>query len=120
VVIAGWLIFAGVYFAMARVTTQLGVWVAFAVYGAYYGMTEGVLKAYAVDLAPSHLRGTAVGAYYTFTGAALLPASLIAGYLWKQVNPSATFYFGSAMAIVAIILLALLPAEDRRSRQTGE
>jgi MFS family permease len=96
---------------MARITTQAGVWIAFAVYGAYYGMTEGVLKAYAVDLAPAHLRGTAVGAYYTFTGAALLPASLVAGFLWKHFSPSATFYYGAATAVAAMIMLAFLPSE---------
>jgi len=120
VVMVGWLIFAGVYMAMARITTQAGVWMAFAVYGAYYGMTDGVLKAYAVDLAPANLRGTAVGAYYTFTGAALLPASLMAGFLWKHVSPSATFYYGAATAAAAIIMLAFLPSEKPQRTANSE
>jgi MFS family permease len=106
VIIAGWLVFAAVYFAMARVTTPAGVWVWFVFYGAYSGMTEGTLRAFAVDLAPAHLRGTAVGAYYTFTGAALLPASLMAGLLWDRVGASAPFYYGSATALVSAALLA--------------
>lgn len=116
VIVAGWLVFAVTYFAIARITTATGVWVWYIVYGVYYGMTEGVLRAYAVDLAPAHLRGTAVGAYYTFTGAALLPASLIAGFLWDKVSPSAPFYYGSATALLAAVLLALLVRRPAQAR----
>jgi MFS family permease len=65
-----------------------------------------MLRAFAVDLAPAHLRGTAVGAYFTFTGMALLPASLIAGLLWDKVGPSAPFYYGSATSLLSALLLA--------------
>lgn len=108
VLIVGWLIFSLVYFAMARITTAMQVWIWFAIYGAYYGMTEGMLRAYAVDLAPAHLRGTAVGAYFTFTGIALLPASLIAGILWDRVGPAAPFYYGAATSLLAAVLLGTL------------
>ena len=108
VVVAGWLVFAVVYFAMARITTPAGVWVWFIVYGAYSGMTQAMLRALAIDLAPAHLRGTAVGAYYTFTGAALFPASVIAGFLWDTMGASAPFYYGSATALVSAVLMATL------------
>jgi len=108
VAVVGWLVFSVVYFAMARVTTPTGMWFWFIVYGVYYGMTEGILRAFAVDLAPNHLRGTAVGAYYTFTGAALLPASLIAGFLWQNVSHAAPFYYGATTSGLAAVLLAAL------------
>lgn len=107
IIITGWLLFSVVYFAMARVTTPLGVWIWFIIYGAYYGMTEGMLRAFAVDLAPPHLKGTAVGAYYTFTGIALLPASIIAGALWKFYGPGAPFYYGAATSLLAALLLVI-------------
>ena len=113
IVIAGWLVFALVYFAMARVQTQAGVWVWFLVYGVYYGLSEGMLRALAIDLAPTHLRGTAIGAYFTFTGLALLPASIIAGLLWKHLGPPAPFYYGAATSLLAAILLAMLVRDDR-------
>jgi MFS family permease len=117
VIIAGWLVFSAVYFAMARVTTSTGVWIWFIIYGIYYGLTEGMLRAYAVDLAPSHLRGTAVGAYYSFTGIALLPASLIAGSLWDTMSPAAPFYYGAATSLAAALLLAVLLKPDGRVSQ---
>lgn len=115
VLIVGWLIFSLVYFAMARITNAMQVWIWFAIYGAYYGMTEGMLRAYAVDLAPAHLRGTAVGAYFTFTGIALLPASLIAGILWDRVGPAAPFYYGAATSLLAAILLGTLIKSGSRT-----
>lgn len=106
IIMGGWLVFALVYFMMARVHTPAQVWTWFVVYGIYYGMTDGMLRAFAIDLAPSHMRGTAVGAYFTFTGVALLPASVLAGYLWKAYNPSMPFYVSSAIAILSTVLLA--------------
>ena len=108
VIIGGWLVFSLVYFAMARITTPAGVWIWFVIYGIYYGATDGILRAYAVDLAPAHLRGTAIGAYYTFTGVALLPASLIAGFLWDKVSHAAPFYYGAATSLAAALLMAVL------------
>lgn len=112
-VVAGWLIFSAVYFAMARVSTQTGVWVWFVIYGIYYGLSEGMLRAMAIDLAPPFLRGTAVGAYFTFSGLALLPASLIAGFLWDNVSPAAPFYYGAITSLTAALLLAVLVKPDR-------
>jgi len=106
VVIAGWLVFTAAYFAFGRVNDSGWMVFWFIVYGVYYGMTSGVLRAYAVDLAPAHLRGTAVGAFFTFTGVALLPASLIAGFLWDSFGPSGPFYYGAATSLIAVVLLA--------------
>jgi MFS family permease len=108
IIIAGWLVFSVVYFAMARITTSSQVWTWFVIYGIYYGLTDGMLRAFAIDLAPAHMRGTAVGAYFTFTGLALLPASVIAGLLWKYVAPGTPFYLGSAIALLSAILMATL------------
>jgi uncharacterized membrane protein len=41
----------------------------------------------------------------------LLPASLIAGWLWDTVNPASTFYFGAALALVAAVGLLILVKE---------
>lgn len=108
IIVLGWVIFAVVYFAMARVSTSTGVWVWFVVYGLYYGLADSALRAYAVDLAPPHLRGTALGAYFTFTGVALLPASVIAGLLWSRFGSGAPFYYGAATALASAVLMAIL------------
>jgi len=37
-------------------------------YGLYYGLTEGVEKAFVADVAPPELRSTAFGVYYFTLG----------------------------------------------------
>ena len=114
VILLGWIIFAASYFGMAMSRSAVDIWVWFTIYGAYYGMTEGMLKAFAVDLAPPNLKGTAVGSFYTVTGLAALPASVIAGYLWNSVSHSAPFFYGAAMSIAAALLLGVLIRPARR------
>lgn len=80
----------------------------FAMYGLFFGFTEGTERAFVADLAPADRRATAIGAYYTATGLALLPASAIAGLLWAGFGPSATFLFAGGAASVGLILLSLV------------
>jgi len=109
VIIMGLLIFALVYCGFALSDGRAAIWVLFLIYGIYYALTEGVMRAYAADLAPAELRGTALGAYWTLNGAAILPASVIAGFLWDEVSHAAPFFYGAAAAILAaLVLLALV------------
>ncbi len=112
VIIGGWLLYGGVYlgFAMADRTWHFGV--LYALYGAYYALTEGVAKAYVADLVPEpERRGSAYGAYNGAIGLTALPASVIAGALWQGVGdwsglgPAAPFLFGSGLSLVAALLL---------------
>jgi MFS family permease len=79
------------------------VWLLFAGYGLYYGIVEGVARAFVADMVPAEKRGTAYGLYHGVVGVALLPASLIAGWLWQAVSPAAPFYLGAALAFVAML-----------------
>ena len=109
-IIFGWLIYALVYlgFALASVSWQL--WLLFGLYGVYYGLAEGVSRAFVADLVPGEKRGTAYGLFHGVVGVTLLPASLIAGYLWQYswpwqeaaMNPAAPFFFGAATAFLAM------------------
>ena len=78
-------------------------WLLFGIYGLYIGFTEGVEKALVADIAPSGLRATAIGLHATFVGIGLLPASILAGLLWKFFGPQVPFYFGGLMGIFASI-----------------
>lgn len=106
--VAGWLVYAGVYFIFARTTGQTFLVTAVLLYGLYYGLTQGVAKAFVADVVPSSRRGTAYGVYNMVVGVTLLPASFIAGYLWQTFAPAVAFYFGSIMAMVSAIGLLFL------------
>jgi MFS family permease len=109
----GWGLYGLIYLGYAVAQAQWQVWGLFGLYGLYLGLTQGILKAIVADAAPSHLRGTAFGLFNLVVGVMLLPASLLAGWLWQAFSPGATFAVGAGLAIVAMLLL-------RISRTVGE
>ncbi len=116
--ITGWTLYLLVYLGFALATSDWQVWVLMAAYGLYYGLSEGVTKAFVADLVPQDKRGTAYGVFNAAIGFASLPANLIAGALWQGVGkwkgfgPSAPFLYGAALALLALVLLIKLPEED--------
>jgi MFS family permease len=108
VIVGGYVVFALVYIGFAWAAIAWHIWLLFAAYGVYSGLTDGVERAYAADLVPDHLRGTAFGVYHTLTGLALLPASVVAGLLWQSVGPAAPFVYGAAMSLAAIAIFAFI------------
>jgi len=109
VITLGWFIYALVYLGFALASDIWQVWLLFACYGIYYGIVEGVARAFVADLVVEEKRGTAYGLYHGVVGLTLLPASLIAGWLWDTVNPAAPFYFGAGLAFIAMLgIIALI------------
>jgi MFS family permease len=104
---AGYLIFAGVYFAFAQAPSTMVIWIAMAVYGLYNALTQPVLKALVVDAVGESVRGRALGIYFFATSVATLAASLITGELWKHYGAAIPFYFSAALAVVAAALLLI-------------
>lgn len=107
VIILGWVSYALAYLGFGFTNSVLQIWLLFAFYGVYYATTEGVAKALVADLIPSERRGRAYGIYNMAVGLITLPASIIAGILWDKINPAAPFFFGSFMAMIAVILLLI-------------
>ncbi|MBI4188590.1 MAG: MFS transporter [Chloroflexi bacterium] len=111
VIIMGWSIYALIYLGFALASNIWQTWLLFAGYGLYYGAFEGVGRAFIADLIPAEKRGTAYGLYQGVVSFALLPASVIAGWMWDAINPSAPFYFGAALAFIAMLGIATLIKE---------
>lgn len=76
-----------------------------ALWGLHMGMTQGLLSALVADEAPSHLRATAFGVFNFASGFALLLASLVAGLLWEQMGPPATFIAGAMFTAAGLSML---------------
>lgn len=104
--IAGWLVYAGVYFLLGRAGAEWQAWALFAVYGIYFGLTEGVEKALVADLVSADRRGAAFGWYNLAMGLGALPASLIFGAIWDRWGAATAFTFGAGMALVAAVGIA--------------
>jgi MFS family permease len=104
---AGYLIFAAVYFVFGRAPSALAIWIAMAVYGLYYALTQPVLKAMVVEAVGEEVRGRALGVYFFVTSVATLAASLITGELWKHYGAGVPFYFSAGTAVVSAALLVM-------------
>ena len=110
--VSGWLLYAAVYFGFARAQVEWHAWALFAIYGIYFGLTEGVEKALVADLVPAERRGTAFGWYNLAIGLGALPASLLFGAIWDRAGAPAAFLFGASLALVAAIgIAAVAPAK---------
>jgi MFS family permease len=70
-------------------------------------ITQGLLSALVADSAPQQLRATAFGFFNFASGIALLLASLIAGFLWETIGPSATFMAGACFTALGLAVLFL-------------
>jgi MFS family permease len=104
----GWFVYFLSYLGFALSSHIWQIWLLFALYGVYYGTTQGVASAYIADLVPSERRGTAYGLFQGVTGLALLPASILAGWIWNAVSPAATFYLGAGLAMLAMLAILFL------------
>ncbi len=118
VILVGFLLFALVYVGFAVAGTPTLVWFLFCLYGVFMALTEGVQKAFLATIIPADFRATAFGVYATVVGVAMLPASIIGGWLWDRVSSGATFYFGAGTAMLSaflfLILILMGANKDRR------
>ncbi len=112
-IILGWSVFALIYLGFALASNIWQTWLLFAGYGIYYGAFQGVGKAFVADLVPAERRGTAYGLYNGVMSLFLLPASLIAGWLWDAFNPELPFYLGAGLSFVAMLGVVFMVKEPR-------
>ncbi|MBM4145306.1 MAG: MFS transporter [Nitrospira sp.] len=107
VILLGFVLFAILYYGFAVAKDTTAIWVLFGFYGLFMGLTEGIQKAFLATIIPSDFKATAFGVFNTAVGLAMLPASIIGGWLWDHVSPSATFYFGAITAGLSAILFVV-------------
>jgi len=126
IIIGGWLVYALVYLGFALAGQVWHLLVLYIVYGLYYGLAYGTSKALVADLVAPELRGTAYGTYNAILGIIDFPASLLAGVLWQGVGgwngfgPSAPFFFGAGLALLAAVLMAIWLPSARQATHEEE
>jgi MFS family permease len=89
--------------------------VLFAIYGVMFAAIDGNQRAFISDLAGVNLKATALGTFHTVTGFAALPAGLIAGFLWENISPNATFIYGGVLSLTAVGLFVVFKGRFGRS-----
>ena len=113
-IIAGWVLYAGIYAALAAAGTEWQVWALFLAYGLFFGLTEAPEKAMVAALAPPDRKGAAFGAYHFAVGVAALPASVIFGVLWQRFGAATSLLTGAAIAMLAAFLLLFTRLDSNR------
>ena len=113
---AGYFLYGVVYLGIALLANNAAFIALFVIYGFYTAMTAGVERALIVDIVPEEHKAGALGLHAAIVGIGLLPASIIAGFLWEWLGPSAPFIFGGILAFVTcaavFIILSLKPAKN--------
>ena len=99
--IMGWTLYAAVYFGFAQATAAWQAWALFAVYGVFFGLTEGSERALIADLVRPERRGTAFGWFNLAIGLGALPASLMFGWVWDRAGAPSAFVMGATLALLA-------------------
>jgi MFS family permease len=113
--IMGWMLYAAVYVGFAIASVSWQAWALFAVYGVFFGLTEGSERALIADLVPVERRGTAFGWYNLAIGLGALPASLLFGFVWDRAGAASAFTMGATFALVAALgLIAATAGQQQR------
>lgn len=114
--VTGYFVFALCYLGFAFAGNQMQMVIVFVLYGAYTAMVAGVERAFVAEVSPPEVRGTMLGLHSTITGIALLPASVIAGFLWNQFGSTVPFLFGVFMSLsAAFLLLFFMKGQPRQA-----
>lgn len=105
-IFAGWIVYALVYVGFAFVNAEWQAWALFIVYGVYFGLTEGVEKAFVADLVDSdEKRGTAFGFYNLAFSITVFPASIVFGAIWTTFGAAPAFLISASISLCAAVLL---------------
>lgn len=110
-IVGGWIVYSIVYILLATANAAWQLWALFAVYGVYFGLTEGVEKAMVADLVPAERRGSAYGWYNFTVGLGALPASALFGVVWERWGAAAAFQMGAVIAALAAVAMLLVVRE---------
>jgi MFS family permease len=105
ILVLGYLLFGLTCLGFALLDSRACLVALFVVYGLVHALVVGAERAYACDLAPEDVRGTALGTLHAFMGLVALPAGLIAGTLWDSFGAWATFVYGGSLGLVAGALM---------------
>ncbi len=110
VLMSGYVLMVLLYLGFTLATEAWNMWPLFSLYALYAAATSGVWRGFLADIVPPGSRDLASRWYIGLTGAALLPANAIAGWLWTVGGPPATFAYAMWVTILATgLTIAWLP-----------
>jgi len=120
--LSAFVLFALVNLGFAFVINDITVWVLFALYGLFIGLTDGVFKAFISDLAVREHRGEAFGIYHTTIGLATLGGNVLGGLVWQLFGAIWPFILSSVWILIAafVLLTKVQPVAQKKEAFTAD
>ena len=120
--LSAFVLFALVNLGFAFVINDITVWVLFALYGLFIGLTDGVFKAFISDLAVREHRGEAFGIYHTTIGLATLGGNVLGGLVWQLFGAIWPFILSSVWILIAafVLLTKVQPVAQKKEVFTAD
>jgi len=84
----------------------------FLAYTIPYIAFDTLQRAIVPDLLLIELEGTTFEVLHATTDLTVLPASFIAGFLWKLISPNALFFFDAFLSLISSALILMLKPKD--------
>lgn len=109
VFLAGLVVFAIVYGALAYPLGLVALVAVFALYGIFAAANEAVGKAWLSTRLSSETQGTGIGLYLTLNAVCSLLAAAITGLLWQAFGSAVALGFISSMSLLVLVYFAFIP-----------
>jgi MFS family permease len=103
--LVGWLVYALCYIAMGHATSMAEFAIGFAIYGAFYGLTDGIEKAFLADLLSPHKRGLGYGSLQTVMATVAIPANLMTGYIATEFGLPTALRVSAVISVLGVFAL---------------
>ncbi|MDD3802914.1 MAG: MFS transporter [bacterium] len=116
IVAFSFLFYGLLYVGFAFANKLYMIWILFFLYGVYYGLSEGIYRAYIAQIVEPDKRATAFGIFNTGIGIVLLPASIITGVVWDKFGSVWAFNLCALFSFLALIIFGVHLLMERRSR----
>jgi MFS family permease len=106
-------VFAIVYFGMGfnhNIYIFIGL---FALYGIYAAASEGISKAWISNITEKENTATAIGTFSAFQSICTMLASSMAGLIWCQFGPNATFILTGIASVLILLYFVFIPSKNK-------
>jgi MFS family permease len=107
-IILGFIIYSLVYMGFAFANSAFYIWLLFSIYGIYYGITDGLLRAYVASISQKELLASSYGIFHTVQSIAVFIASLLMGLMWQFIGLKYAFLFCAFISFSAAIIWIIL------------
>ena len=107
IIVTSFIYYAVIYVLFGFADQAWMVWSLFAAYGIFYGLSDGIFRAYVADIVEEENRATAYGVLNTVVGISLLPASVLMGLIWTQFNSQLAFIISAGLGMVGFIIFLI-------------